>query len=110
VRLVDDEHDATTAFAFFGGQQGLGLRDQFGFLGTWSGTQRVNKGQVQTACAEGWCGDVDDVMGGWVQLAGRRAHRNGLANTHFAGDDAQQRLADAEPDPRDGFLVTGAIA
>jgi hypothetical protein len=52
VRLVDDEHDATTAFVFFGGQQGLGLRDQFGFLGTWSGTQRVNKGQVQPTLAD----------------------------------------------------------
>ena len=47
MRLVDDEHDATSTFVLLGGQERLGLSDQLGFLGSRSGTQRVEDGQVQ---------------------------------------------------------------
>ena len=47
----------------------LRLCDQHGFLGTRPGTQRVHVGQVQTTCAEGRRGDVDDVVRGRIELA-----------------------------------------
>jgi hypothetical protein len=68
--LVDDEDDAAATLVLLGGEQRLGLSDQFGFLGTRTGTQRVNDGQVQTTRAEGWSGDVDNVVRGRIQLAG----------------------------------------
>ena len=45
-----------------------------------------------------------------IELAGGGAQRDGLADADLAGDDAQQRFADAEADARDGLLVAGAIA
>ena len=66
--------------------------------------------QIQPACAEGGRGHVDDVMRGRIELAGGGAQGDGFADAHLAGDDAQQRLADAEADARHGFLVAGAFA
>src|ERR1051326_447620 len=98
VGLADAEHDTATTLVLLGGQQGLRLRDQVRLLGAWLGTPCVDDGQVQTTCAKGWRGDVDDVVRGRVQLAGGGADGDGLADAHFAGDDAEQRLATAEAD------------
>jgi hypothetical protein len=38
------------------------------------------------------------------------AHGNGFADAHLAGDDAEERLADAKANARGGSLVAGAIA
>src|ERR1041384_2406515 len=70
----------------------------------------LNDGQVQTTCAEGRRGDVDDLMRGRIQLARRSAHGDGLADTHLASNDAEQGLANTETNTRDGFLMAGAIA
>jgi hypothetical protein len=56
----------------------------------------VNYGQVQAACAEGRCGDVDDVVGAGIELAGGGAQGNALCHADFPGDDAQQRFADVK--------------
>jgi hypothetical protein len=47
VGLVDDEDDAAATLVHFGGEQRLGLSDQLGFLGTRTGTESVDDGQVQ---------------------------------------------------------------
>src|SRR5262249_12367771 len=66
--------------------------------------------EVQATCAEGWRGDVDHVVRGRLQLARGGAHGDVLADAYFAGDDPEQRLADAKADARDDLLVAGAIA
>ena len=66
--------------------------------------------QIQPACAEGGRGHVDDVVRSGIELGGGGAQGDGLADADLAGDDAQQRLADAEADARHGFLMAGAVA
>src|SRR5713101_2478903 len=70
----------------------------------------MDDGQVEPTRAEGGRGDVDDVVCARIELAGGGAQSDGLADAHFASDDAQERLTDAEADARDGFLVAGPIA
>jgi hypothetical protein len=65
---------------------------------------------VQAARTERWCGDVDDVVRGRIELAGGRADGHGLADADLAGDDAQQRLADTEANARHRLLVAGTWA
>jgi hypothetical protein len=45
--------------------------------------------QIQPARAERGRGDVDHVVSARVELAGRGAQRDGLANADLAGDQAQ---------------------
>src|SRR5579863_2621762 len=44
-----------------------------------------------------------------IELADRGAHRDGLANTDLAGDDAQHRFGDTEADAGHRLLVTGSF-
>ena len=69
----------------------------------------LHDGHVQAAGADGRVGQVHDVVRGLVELADGGAHGDGLADADLAGDDAQQRLGDAEADARDGFLVTRSV-
>jgi hypothetical protein len=41
-------------------------------------------------------GHVDDVVSARTELTGSGAQSDGLADANLAGDDAQQRLADAK--------------
>src|SRR6266567_1845670 len=108
--FVDDEDDTSTAFPLFGGQQAVRLSDQLGPGQTRMRTQRAHDGHVQAARAERWRGDVDDMVRGEIELAGGGPHGDGLAHADLTGDDAQQRLGDAEADARHRLLVAGAFA
>jgi hypothetical protein len=66
--------------------------------------------QIQPACAEGRRGYVDDVVGAGIELGRGGAQGDRFADANLAGDDAQQRLADAEADARHGLLVAGPVA
>ncbi len=110
MRFIDHQHHPPPSLVFFGCQQAVSLRDQFGSGQARMCAQRAHDGHVQAACTERRRGDVDDVVGGRIELAGRRAHRHGLADPDLAGDDAQQRLADAEADARHCLLMAGTFA
>jgi hypothetical protein len=98
-----------SALVLLSGQQRLHLRDQVRLLHARLGAERMHDGQVQTTRAERRRGNVDDVVRARIQLASGGTHGDGFADAHLASDDAQQRLADAEADTGDGFLVAGAI-
>src|ERR1051326_4884688 len=110
MRFVDNDHDAPSPLMLFSGEQRLSLCDQVRLLRARLGAQGVDDGQVQTMRSEGWGGEVDDMVGGRVQLIGGSAHGDGLADADLASDDAEERLADTKADTCDGFLVAGAIA
>ncbi len=109
VAFVDDEDDTPPTLLFFGGQQAVGLGDQLGSGQVGMSTQRIDDRHVQATRAE--CGrrNVDDVMRGGIELAGRGAHRDGLAHADLASDNAQQRLGDAKADARHRLLVAGSL-
>jgi hypothetical protein len=107
--LIDHQDDPSSPFLFFGGQQGVGLGDQFGLEAARHGAQRAHDGDVQATGTDGWVGQVDDVVRGRIQLADGRAHCDGLADAHLAGEHAEQRLSDAEADASYGFLMRRSV-
>src|SRR6266542_797420 len=65
---------------------------------------------VQAEGADGWVGQVHDLVCSLVELAGGGAQGEGLAHPDLAGDNAQERFGDAKADMRDRFLVAGPLA
>lgn len=105
VRLVDDEDDPSPALGLLRREEGLGLGHHLGLEEARGGAQRGDDRDVEAAGAEGGVGDVDDLVRGRVEGAHRGPQGDGLADADLADEDAEQRLADAEPDAGDGLLV-----
>ena len=84
--FIDDQHDPSAAFVFFSGEQTLRLSNQLGLEAARHRAQCLDDRHVQAASADGWVGQVHDVMCGLIQLANDSAHRDGLADADLAGD------------------------
>ena len=107
--FIDDQDDSSPSFVFFRGEQALGLGNQLGLEAARHGAQSLHDVHVQATGAHGRVGQVHDVVRGLIQLADGRAHGDGLADAHLAGDDAQQRFGDTKANAGDGFLMTRSV-
>ncbi len=109
VSLVDDDQHAPASLELLGGEQVGGLGHDLGLEEAGLCAEGGDEGDVDLAGAEGGrVGEVDDLVGGRVELADGGAEGDGLADADLAGDDAEQALGDTEADAGDGFVVSGA--
>jgi hypothetical protein len=74
--LVDQQGDAAAALQLFDGEQHLGLSHDLGLEEAGLGAERRDQGDVEAAGTQGGrVGEVDDLVGGGVELGDGGARR-----------------------------------
>lgn len=109
VGFVDDDHDPSSAFVFFGGDRVGGLWDERGLVEPGDAAEGGDDRGVETTGADGGVPEVDDRVPGAVQVGGGGPDGDGLAGADFAGDDAEGGFVDTPGDAGDRFVVTGVV-
>src|SRR5581483_5007384 len=109
VSLVDDQDRGPAPFGGFPGQDAPGLDGERGGAVDGPAAQGGHDAVVDAADPGGGVADVDDRVGGGVEVGDRGADRDGLAGADLAGDHADRLVGDG-PGDAGGGLAAVAVA